>query len=169
MKTLYEEDFEQWIEKQKEFLQSKNFSKLDIENLIEELDEMGTTEYDTLESHLANLLLHALKYNYYFYNSEDKWVKHSVIHLWKPSIIGARKEIRKVLKRKKSLKKRSTEALEIAYADAKESAIDQINDFVRSENKKINIESFPDKCPWNFEQILVKGWLPEEPIGENNE
>ncbi|NER26065.1 MAG: DUF29 domain-containing protein, partial [Symploca sp. SIO1C2] len=44
IKTLYEQDFQQWIEQTIEQLQNSDFSSLDIEHLIEELTDLGKSE-----------------------------------------------------------------------------------------------------------------------------
>lgn len=63
MKNLYKTDYYQWLQQQKDYLSNRQFDKLDIENLIGEIGDIGW-ELDTLETRLTTLLLHLLKYHY---------------------------------------------------------------------------------------------------------
>lgn len=57
----YEKDFFKWTKTQANHLKKKEFSKLDIENLIEEIKSLGRSEKRAIKSYLANLLLDLLK------------------------------------------------------------------------------------------------------------
>ena len=63
-KPTYEKDFFAWTEKQVQLLKNKDFEKLDIENLVEEIETLGRSEKRVIKSHLINLLMHMLKINY---------------------------------------------------------------------------------------------------------
>ena len=57
-KTLYEQDYYLWIEKTISLLENRQFSELDLENLIDEISSMGKSEKRSLESYLTRLLEH---------------------------------------------------------------------------------------------------------------
>lgn len=161
MNELYEKDYNLWIEKQKQFLLNKDFDKLDIENLIEELEDMGSSDYRALESYLSVLLLHLLKLDYQIKVLKDPWVEDSnIIYFWKTSVINSRLGILKRLKKQPSLKAKIDEAMKEAYEDAKEGAIEELNIHIKSKDLKLNDKSFPDLCPWKFETIMDEDWLP---------
>lgn len=160
MNELYEKDYNLWIEKQKQFLLNKDFDKLDIENLIEELEDMGSSDYRALESYLSVLLLHLLKLDYQNSTLKDPWIENTVVHLWKTSVNNSRRGTLKKLKKQPSLKSKIDEALIEAYEDAKEGAIEELNEYIRTDSYKLNDKSFPDLCPWKIEDLLTKGWLP---------
>ena len=61
MNNTYQNDFCKWSVDQAHFLKSKEFEKLDIENIIEEIESLGRSEKRTIESYLTNLLMHLLK------------------------------------------------------------------------------------------------------------
>lgn len=164
MNSLYENDFQQWIEKQKEFLQSKDFNNLDIENLIEELDEMANSDFRALISFLSNVLLHLLKYNYQINVLKDPWTQVHVIYFWKTSATNARNETLEKLDEHPALNSKLEEALNVAYKKAKNKAISEMNIHINDTSKKLNKQSFPEKCPWEFEQIMKEDFFPEEPI-----
>ena len=58
---LYEKDYYLWIEKTISLLENRQFSELDLENLIDEISSMGKSEKRSLESYLTRLLEHLLK------------------------------------------------------------------------------------------------------------
>jgi hypothetical protein len=60
-KTLYEQDFALWIEETVKQLKSKNFSEIDLDNLIEEVESLGRADKRELENRLITLFEHALK------------------------------------------------------------------------------------------------------------
>ncbi|BCU14708.1 hypothetical protein MAN88_52720 [Microcystis aeruginosa] len=60
-KTLYEEDFYLWIRTTINQLQARQFERVDLENLLEELASMGRSEKRTIKSLLNRLLEHLLR------------------------------------------------------------------------------------------------------------
>jgi hypothetical protein len=61
---LYEQDFALWIETTVNQLKSKNFTELDLENLINEVESLGRQDKRELESRLITLFEHAIKRRY---------------------------------------------------------------------------------------------------------
>ena len=45
MESLYDKDFYSWSMQQAELVRQKRFSELDIDNLIEEIEDMGKSQY----------------------------------------------------------------------------------------------------------------------------
>ncbi|WP_422139218.1 DUF29 domain-containing protein [Endozoicomonas sp. ALC020] len=160
MDNLYETDFYQWVQKQKQLLINRQFDQLDLENLIEEVGDMGKSEPRSIESHLTTLLLHLLKYEYQTYQLEDRWIAEMVVHTWYPSMDNPRREIRKLLKQSPSLQPKTSQLMHAAYAEARIDAIKQMNRYIKQKSRKLNASSFPDDCPWTFEQIMGDDWLP---------
>lgn len=60
-KVLYEHDFVMWIEKTVEQLKTQNFSALDLEHLIDEVESLGKREKRELKNHLITLFEHLYK------------------------------------------------------------------------------------------------------------
>ena len=60
----YESDFVAWVERQAALLREGQFSELDRENLLEELESMGSNVHHKLRSRLIVLLAHLLKCQY---------------------------------------------------------------------------------------------------------
>ena len=59
--SCYEQDYLLWIEETVDQLRSKNFDRLDVENLIEEVLDLGRSQKRELKSRLGELLEHLLK------------------------------------------------------------------------------------------------------------
>lgn len=62
--TTYQTDFYSWTQQQASLLKARQLSELDFYNLIEEIETMGRSEKHALESRLAVLLPHLLKWKY---------------------------------------------------------------------------------------------------------
>jgi uncharacterized protein DUF29 len=132
----YEKDFFGWTQKQKHFLHSKEFEKLDRENLIEEIESLGKKEKNTMESHLTNLTLHLLK-------SQFQPEKQS--RFWDSSIKISKKHAIKTYKQNPSLKPHLKQILADAYESARLRAWDETD---------LDISFFPEECPWTIEELL---------------
>jgi len=60
--ATHETDFYQWTQQQADLLRQGALSALDVENLVEEIDDMGASRARELESRLSILLVHLLKW-----------------------------------------------------------------------------------------------------------
>lgn len=133
---LYEKDFYKWTRMQVSFLKEQDFSSLDLDNLIEEIESLGKSERDKLESHLTILLMHMLKIHY----QPGKHTKS-----WDLSIKNSRHKAKKVLKENPSLKPKLKSLVKEAYFSARlEAAIET----------KLDEKIFPKECQWTLEEIL---------------
>ena len=59
--ALYDTDLYAWARTNAELLRQGRYQELDVAHLIEEIEDMGKSEFRTMESHLQNLLMHLLK------------------------------------------------------------------------------------------------------------
>ena len=62
--TDYNADIIQWARQQAALLRAGRFSALDIEHIAEEIEDVGKSEERELESRLAVLIAHLLKWQY---------------------------------------------------------------------------------------------------------
>ncbi|TRT82494.1 MAG: DUF29 domain-containing protein [Microcystis aeruginosa Ma_OC_H_19870700_S124] len=60
LKTLYEIDDSLWLEETIELLNAKKFDALDLENLIEELEDLGNEKKFRVASFLQQIIRHCL-------------------------------------------------------------------------------------------------------------
>ena len=140
---LYDTDYLRWIETTVEKLRVRDFSNIDWENLIAEIEDMGRSERRSLESNLVVILLHLLKWQF-----QPDQISGS----WKASIVEHRRRIRKTLKDSPSLKPYLEEVLVECYADAVEQA---------SAETGLSVETFPQLCIYTAVEVLDSEFLPE--------
>ncbi|KJR41943.1 protein of unknown function DUF29 [Candidatus Magnetoovum chiemensis] len=141
--SLYETDFYQWALKTAELIRQSRFTELDIENIAEEIEDLGNNNKRELESRLDVLIMHLLKWQFQSNNRSKSWVS---------TITTQRKEIKRLLKNSPSLKYGKEVVIEEAFITAtiqfeKETDI----------SKKI----FPETCPYSWEQLNDYDFMPE--------
>lgn len=132
----YEQDFYKWTIDQSKFLKKKEFSKLDIEHLMEEIEALGRSERKALESQFKRLLMHLLK------------IKFQPSHRsrsWDTSVRLAKMEIKETLEDNPSLKPKIALIFDRAYQAARLSAALETG---------LDENTFPKKCPWKSEECL---------------
>jgi hypothetical protein len=142
-KNLYETDYLKWIETTVEKLRVRDYSSVDWENLIEEIEDMGRSERKSLKSNLIVVLTHLLKWQY-----QPEFRSGS----WKGSIVEHRRRIRDTLKDSPSLKPYLQEVFVECYLDAVEQA---------SAETELPMETFPGECPYTSAEVLDSNFLPE--------
>ena len=150
--NLYETDYAQWTRSQIEALKAKDWARIDLEHLIENL-EMGDPK-ETVESNLVILIAHLLKLA--VQHDAPDWMTNS----WYNSIDEYRKRIIKAKRKYKPIKKYLPTAIENAYLDARDLAI---REGKRADGRKVikrDESEYPTRCPFTLEQILDEDWYP---------
>ena len=138
--TIYETDFYLWTQQQADLLRRGDLAALDIENLIEEVESMGKGDRRSVRSHLANIILHLLKWRY---QSERR------SNSWSDSMDNGREEITWILKDSPSLKPQLQIFVDEMYASARRKASREIG---------LPLTAFPEECPFTLEQITGDYW-----------
>ena len=160
MSGLYNTDYHQWLSQQRVLLKERRFTDLDIDNLLDAMEfHMGDVIHE-LESHLVILLLHLMKYQHQTYVINPQRHEPQDFRSWHESISNARRSITRLMRKNPSLKTRAAKAIEDSYPDAKEDAISQMNQYLPRQ-QWLDKNSFPQSCPWSFEQIIQTGFLPK--------
>jgi len=139
----YDTDFYAWTRQQAQALAAKDWSALDLDHLVEEIESLGSEQEHAIDSHLTNLLLHLLKWRY-----QPELRGRS----WRRSALNARVAIGKRLRRNPGLKARLPAILVDAYADARKLA---------AVDTDLPLATFPEACPWDLAQVLEEDWWPE--------
>ena len=151
MESLYDTDFYSWSMQQAELVRQGRFSELDIDNLIEEIEDMGKSQYRALTSALGQLLMHLLKWQMQS-GRDDQHIMEDWHSSWQISIGKQRPDIWLVLQQNPGLKSRLDEACAQAYKWARERAAVEM---------RCSKDLFPESSPWTFEQIMQEGFLPD--------
>ena len=64
MSTLYDDDVVAWAERQAALIRARRWSELDIDNVAEEIEDVGKSDKRALRAHMVVLLTHLLKWAY---------------------------------------------------------------------------------------------------------
>ncbi|MGY6275591.1 DUF29 domain-containing protein [Methylomonas sp. MgM2] len=141
---LHDVDFYAWTQQQVGLLKSAQWSEIDIESLIEEIDSMGASERRELINRLAVLLAHLLKWQY-----QPSFRGRS----WQLTLKERRRQLQRLLKdNPSSLQAKLPDFIADAYGDAvllaaKETGLDE--------------SVFPADCPYAPQDILNLEFCPE--------
>lgn len=144
MGTTYETDVIAWANEQAALLRSGQLSALDIENIAEEILDVGKSEQREFESRMAVLLAHLLKWQF---QPERRGTS------WEATIHTQRNSIRRRLRKTPSLK---------ASLDDPDWRDDAWDDAVDAASKETGLAytHFPKACPWPTHEILSDDWFP---------
>lgn len=157
--NLYDRDYQQWAEHQKQLLKHGRFDELDIDNLLEELGEVGKSNRSALTSYFKTLLVHLLKYDYQTARlNPDLPLPYNCAE-WMGTIRRCRDDIHHLIIESPSLKAYLPESLDRLYQQARKGAAKELEPYLQK-HQAITFNDFPDTCPWTFEQIMKEGWLP---------
>ena len=147
----YDDDFYAWTQYQAEVLRTLRTTdnRLDRENLAEEVEDLGKSERNAVESHITRVLEHFLK------------LAHSPAdrprYGWMRSIVEARQELRRHLT--PTLRNAAEQEFPEFYKDALESAALALREF----GEHAAADALPVACPYSLEQVLTRDWYPDPP------
>jgi len=145
---LYDADYQLWLDQTVAQLKARDFSNLDLENLIEEIESLGKSDKRAISSYLLRLCEHLLKLKYW--ESE----RELCFRGWILEINNFRSEIELILQDSPSLKSFVSEAFLAAYQKARKNIL-----------KAIELPAdFISQAPnFTLEQALDEDWLPWQP------
>lgn len=130
--NIYDKDFYQWTIEQAKAIDERNFNILDWENLKEEIESLGRSQYDAVVSLLTREIEHLLKIDYVpIPDCKNKWTSE---------VIAFKKGIKRKIS--PSMKPKLEVEFEGIYTDARE--------IVEAEYQI----SLPQECPYNLDQLL---------------
>jgi len=141
--TLYDQDFHLWLEETAALLKAGKFEKLDVENLVEEIECMGRSEKKSVESNLEVILVHLLKYKYQPEKRSNSW---------RVTLLEHRRRLKRDFRISPSLKRYFLETFAECYQGARKLA---------SVETEMTITTFPVASPFTPEQVLDEDFLPE--------
>ena len=139
--TGYEEDYYFWIKTMVKRLKERNYSQIDWDNLIEEIEDMGRSQKRAVESLLMGLTEHLLKLQYW--KSERERNKGH----WESEVVNFRVLLKKRLQESPSLKAKLEDIYQEILPDSKKSLS--------------RLFELPEQINLTLEQILDEDWFPE--------
>ncbi|MCC5615037.1 DUF29 domain-containing protein [Nostoc sp. CHAB 5836] len=144
LKELYEIDDHLWLEETIKLLKANNLEQLDLENLIEELENLGRRDKAKVASLLEQIIRHLLLLQYWTEESQ-----YNSGHC-KAEIRGFRYQL------KRNFTTNLSQFLENELASIYDGALGYVID--KTEGK---LDNLPQFCPYTLEQLLNINYLPE--------
>ena len=138
----YEGDLVAWAEANARLLRLGRLEEVDAEHIAEELEDMGKSERRALGSHLQNLVMHLLKWQYQPQRRGRSW---------RFSVLNARASVQAILDDSPSLAPRVEALMQKSWHLAREQAIAETG---------LPEERFPEACPYGIEQVLDSEFWP---------
>ncbi|OHY36422.1 DUF29 domain-containing protein [Cylindrospermopsis raciborskii] len=136
LQQLYETDDYQWLLTNIKLLKNRQFDQLDLENLIEELTDLGNEKKNAVRSLLEQIIRHLLLIQYW---QEEHEINS---HHWQSELLGFRYQ----------MQDRLTTNLQLFLAQEMENTYQRALKFVQIKTKfKLH---FPPECPYTLEQLL---------------
>ncbi|MDQ6665694.1 MAG: DUF29 domain-containing protein [Acidobacteriota bacterium] len=137
MPALYDRDFYQWTQETAALVRAAEFNRLDTAHLAEEIEDMGNRDKNELESRLAVLVSHLLKWDC----QPDKRSRS-----WAATIRVQRRDVLRQLKTMPSLARFMADHWSEIYRDAVDRAL---------ADTQLEESAFPAECPYTIEQVLA--------------
>jgi hypothetical protein len=143
MGIAYEQDIVAWANEQASFIRAGRFDLLDLENIAEEIEDVGKSEKRELASRMTVLIIHLLKWQFQAARRGTSWQR---------TIKEQRKAIASEILDTPSLKTTLRDAnwQQRVWSDSVAKAIEETG-----------LDTFPDLNPWTFEEILSVDFFPE--------
>lgn len=140
---LYDTDLYAWANLNAQLLREGKYDQIDIGHLIEEVEDMGKSEFRALESHIQIVLMHLLKWQF-------QAVKRTVS--WQQSIKNGRRAAAKLLRDNPSFLPKLQAVIDEEYPAALENAVFETG---------LPELAFPVQCPYSVESVTHGSWLPQ--------
>jgi hypothetical protein len=141
LKNIYESDNYLWLLETINLLKEKKLNELDLENLIEELEDMGKEQRNAVKSLLEQIIRHLLLLQYWTAEANRNY-SH-----WEAEIYSFRNQ----------LQDRLTTNLKNYLAEEKLNIYQRALGYVqRKTNHQVN---FPQECPYSLEQLFDENYL----------
>ncbi|SEN26634.1 protein of unknown function DUF29 [Duganella sp. CF517] len=136
MGTLYDEDVIAWAEQQAALLRSGQWSRLDIDNIAGEIEDVGKSEKRALCHRMAVLVEHLIKCRYQPERCGSSWLR---------TIREQRAQVRKLLRHSPSLRKLMADPdfAEEVWRDAVILAV-----------KEAAVDDLSELSPWTLDETL---------------
>ena len=136
--TRYEDDIYTWSQEQIALLKAGRLSGIDAANIAWELADVGSNIQDRLQSAIAVLAMHMLKWDH-----QTKRRTRS----WEATVKEQRRRIEKLLEKNPGLKGILAECFADGYADARDRAVRETG---------LAYDTFPETCPYSYSELMTR-------------
>jgi hypothetical protein len=144
LKELYEIDEYLWLSETIKILRASRLEDLDLENLIEELENLGKRDLNKVRSLLRQIIIHLL-FLEYWQEERERNSRH-----WKGEVTAFRADLSDRLTT--TLKNKLHEDLASIYETALKVVLQKTG---------LSKDTIPESCPYSFEQLLDDSWYTE--------
>ena len=138
----YEADYHRWTKDQASALRQRRLSDIDWENVAEEIESLGRSDRRKIESPLAVILEHLLKWQF---QPEQRSAS------WRATLLEQRNRIDRLLQESPSLKSYPATVLDEEYRLARLKAAGETG---------LPLDGLPEQSPYTIEQVLNEDFLP---------
>jgi hypothetical protein len=146
--TLYETDFYEWTQEQARLLRERRFDDLDLENLVDEVESVGSSEKREIRNRLTVLLAHLLKW---------KFQPGLRGKSWRRTINEQRRMLQEIVKTSPSLRR---------YLQSQAREMYMSGCLAASEETGIALGAFPEQTPFSPDEVMGSDFYPEDPSFE---
>ena len=143
--SLYETDFYAWTKEQAALLRAQRFGDLDLEHVIEEIEDLGTSLHWSARSRVRTIIEHLLKLQY----SPASEPRPG----WYDTILVQRDDLLDELT--VTLRRLLEAELPTQFARARKRAATSL----RKHGEDAAADALPTTCPYSLDQI-TGDWLP---------
>lgn len=137
----YDADVHGWALDQARLLRARRLGSIDIANVADEIEDVARREFQALESNLAIILEHMLKWDHQPERRSRSWAS---------SIREHRRRVSRAFKDSPSLSTRREEALLRAYQDACDRA---------SSDTNLPLSTFAETNPYTWTEIVERPFV----------
>jgi hypothetical protein len=146
--SLYDTDYQLWLDQTVAQLKVQDFSQIDLENLIEEIESLGRSEKRAISSYLMRLCEHLLKIKYW--DSE----REMCLRVWKREVINFRLQIQDELEASPSLRSFLQDVFAKQYKNGRKLFLNA---------SELDAKLIPETPDFTLEQVLDEEWFPWQP------
>jgi uncharacterized protein DUF29 len=141
---LYESDFYAWTQEQARLLRERRFDDLDLDNLVDEVESVGSSEKREIRNRLVILMGHLLKWKFQPGGRGSSWTS---------TIVEQRQQILDILTTSPSLQKYQRDQVARMYGSAR---------LLAAKETGIAFGVFPEECPFEAGEVLDLEFFPED-------
>ena len=143
--SLYDRDLALWSQEQARLLEQRRFAELDLQNLIDEVKSVGSSDKREIRNRLEVLIAHLLKWRFQPGRRSSSWER---------TIREQRRALSSIIEDSPSLQHYPADVLSRVYPAAHSQAADESG---------IDYTLLPEVSPFTIEQVMNGGFLPTQP------
>ncbi len=153
---LYERDFYSWAVRQGALMRRRDFSAVDWENVIEEIEALARAERRSVKAYCARMIEHLLKIDYWDYPTRG------VLHHWADEVQDFRQAMAELIDENPGLKGQYDEILAAAWKRGRFLAVKRLKQYDREHRGEASQEAprkwdriLPKECPYRLEHVTA--------------